>query len=294
MSYLKDVKSVSNRVKTDFVDHCIIDNPVKSFHFRKIAVAAKYDIKQRRGMANTIQTCRFNRKSAYHFTFTWTPGTITITGDIGSITLMHYQAMANFEDALEWILEGDHDYLLTKSDKKQRFDQDATATTIIQMLNEPLLDQKHDREDLIQWKNSKEDYASDEEWIADKPKTIFTPFEFQQDLHFATTASLHRLWQIDEDWSFWLNLWMIYEGSSYLGNPISCDPTEIQTASFRKEMREWILSECEDPHGAANLQHNIGFDDPYIAYEWEWRDLYLIEAAKYACKAIMDASNSSS
>jgi hypothetical protein len=81
------------------------------------------------------------RKGAhYWYTVTWSyPGVLTVSGDIGSITLTHYHAMDSWVAAAEWIGDnGDHHYLLEKSNHKQVYDPEQTLENIVQWADEEI------------------------------------------------------------------------------------------------------------------------------------------------------------
>ncbi len=74
----------------------------------------------------------------YWFRVTWCPGSLLLSGDVGEILLTHYHAMPTWEEAVEWVNNACHGYLMQKSNKEREFDEEETVKQIILMANEYL------------------------------------------------------------------------------------------------------------------------------------------------------------
>jgi hypothetical protein len=97
--------------------------------------------------------------SAYWFFLTWTPGHLSLVGDIGEVTLTS-PACDTLENALAWAHRGDVDYLIGKSDKDRcaHLDVRATYDMIVALANEAA----RPDERLAGWREFK---ASREDWM---------------------------------------------------------------------------------------------------------------------------------
>lgn len=63
------------------------------------------------------------------YTVTWTPGVLSLSGDLGDLTVTHYGAMGSLEGAVSWIgRNSDLGYLLSKSDAKEQYDPEHTLS----------------------------------------------------------------------------------------------------------------------------------------------------------------------
>lgn len=72
----------------------------------------------------------------YWFRVTWCPGSLMVSGDVGEIVLTHYQAMPTWQEAVKWVRGACHGYLMQKSNKERKFDEEDTIKQIIHMANE--------------------------------------------------------------------------------------------------------------------------------------------------------------
>lgn len=88
-------------------------------------------------------------RRAYWFDIVWTPGILSISGDMQSLTLTHFQAMPTWVDAVSWIKHSDIDYLLEKSNAAQEYDHERTVSKLVEIANED----QHYYEDASVWKD---------------------------------------------------------------------------------------------------------------------------------------------
>lgn len=70
--------------------------------------------------------------SIYAYCLTWAPGSMTLSGDLGEMVLIHYQAMPTFEEAVNWAATGDLDYLLSKSNRRKVVHRERTIQGVIE------------------------------------------------------------------------------------------------------------------------------------------------------------------
>ena len=76
--------------------------------------------------------------SHFAYSVTWAyPGSLSLAGDIGELTITHYNAMPTWWNAVHWFSGNrDHDYHLGKSNATKEYDADATIAEIIHQLEE--------------------------------------------------------------------------------------------------------------------------------------------------------------
>lgn len=74
----------------------------------------------------------------YWFKVTWTPGAIHIMGDVGELTVVHYQAMKTWREAVEWMDGTCFEYVMGKTNVKKEFDIEETTKFIIERADDDL------------------------------------------------------------------------------------------------------------------------------------------------------------
>lgn len=94
----------------------------------------------------------------YGFFITFSPGVLTLSGDVGELVITHYHAMPTLEAALQWLDGIEFSYLMGKSSAKQEYSPTASAKCAVAMANEDLK------------------YDDDRRW-----KKLFQIFEFDLD-----------------------------------------------------------------------------------------------------------------
>lgn len=87
---------------------------------------------------------------AYSYTVTWTPGHLTISGDIGECAFTHWAAMRDsWEQARDWVRESDIDYLLGKSNARREYNYEASVRQLIEIADED----QHGWGDAVVWRS---------------------------------------------------------------------------------------------------------------------------------------------
>lgn len=125
-----------------FAQHVITDAPCQSWH-----VGAP------------------NGSSIYYFTITWTPGFLTISGDVGEATYEAYGLCPSAASAAAWARTADLDYMTRKSTHKKVYDPYATARTVVRYAYEEFRDGLRDPRRRILHGRDLEDY--DRAWVKD-------------------------------------------------------------------------------------------------------------------------------
>lgn len=275
MSYKNKKSDALARSVEWLSEHIMSDSPVRSFRFRK------------------------EDTSAYHFTLTWTPGQLVLTGDCGELTLTHYHAMSKFQEAISWATGPDFDYLLGKSSAKEVYDSDETLKQIMHFLNEEPINillgsQTWDRDthklvrrkngllyELRDWRKtmaawekagSPEDEEPEEKPVLDRFSERLSAYREDNDR-----------WHVPDGWEAWFSAWKAFERDNF-----SDHPNMVLTAAGRREIKEWIESKCESEDGAANLCHEMGYDDYYGTRNYTWHAFFQIACIQHGCRMILE------
>lgn len=66
----------------------------------------------------------------YGFKLVWTQGMFALTGDLGELQVVHYNALYDLEASLQWLANGEFDYIMSKTPEKKVFDVDLTLDFI--------------------------------------------------------------------------------------------------------------------------------------------------------------------
>ncbi|WP_376957687.1 hypothetical protein ABNQ39_11200 [Azospirillum sp. A26] len=231
----------------------------------------------------------------YWFTVTWSyPGILNVGGDIGEITLTHYNAMNTWVNAASWVHRGDYDYLLGKSSLRPEFDPDATYDALVEDLVREAKSSLIDRRDALrEWR---EDMRAENEprtpeawedpdecgpfWI-DRPeplRCVFSPeYGWMSALDQDREAKTH--WpgrdtvkvEAPEGWEGWLRL---YNAVGECWNK----PDEIFTAKGRRSLLDTLRGRLDDRDGAVDLCVNLGGGDFYGSYGWSHHAINMIAA----------------
>lgn len=82
--------------------------------------------------------CFRPRTSAYRFSVTWYPGTLVVTGDIGSAIYETWPGFNTVDKAVEFVKTAKFDYLTSKSNIQKIYDREATTKHIVRYIYEYL------------------------------------------------------------------------------------------------------------------------------------------------------------
>lgn len=69
--------------------------------------------------------------SCYAFRITWAPGTLAVSGDVGSAVYEVWPAFNTLDGAIDLVSSAGFDYLAAKSGAKKEFDRDETVAHLI-------------------------------------------------------------------------------------------------------------------------------------------------------------------
>lgn len=217
----------------------------------------------------------------YAFSLTWTPGSLSLAGDCGELTMTHYNALWTLEEGLRWAATSDIYYLLSKTRLQETFDRDATVRDIVQMANEQAISaRKSLREELQGWRRERPDpyawydrYECDYvDWLNDRPtdNSVWTTYVRPQ-ARFEYKDMEERV-VVADGWELWNAI------RRELGNrDVGC----IHTAKGRKELIELLHHEIETEHHAYEFCYaKLGLDDYRACYEWRFHDLLQVECIR--------------
>lgn len=215
------------------------------------------------------KTWRFGRpgSTTYAFWMTWTPGTLTIDGDIGSLTLTQYHAIGkDVRKALEWLVTSDSQYLLGKSEVKLEYDVEESAKAVIAYLNEKdigALRQFHD--EMREWRKAGQSLAPDSEY------------------------------EDRDEWMFWKprrGLRGLYDGWKSASRILNLSQPGAIIGTTQRAWREEVADSIQDeaemgPSVFAEFQHQLGIDEPYIVNVYPQQSWLQVAAMQKAARAII-------
>ncbi|MCR5943503.1 hypothetical protein FG152_22230 [Ochrobactrum sp. XJ1] len=296
MSYRERKNHAVTSAERDLGGHIIRDGLVRSFRFNSL-YTDKFSKLERKGdypFASHVrsESGKYANNSNCAFTLTWTPGKMVITGDCGELTLTHYQAMGDFEDAISWALHSDFDYLLGKSNQGREYDRDATWAWFKEYLNEEVLDA----------------VLGSRDWATKKRNPRFSQRKEIRDWQKSRPKWNKRAGQTKADFEDEMRWWIDDRPPHVFSDP-TCDAWEHwnqlrdafsiyeeQYDVTKSKDRHLLLGEAETwfetEHDACDfLYRKIGFDDPCISHDYPWRSYYLIACIQHGCRMIQKQLN---
>jgi hypothetical protein len=327
-SYYAETKASAVASAAEWLgDHTIKDGLVRSFRFHgfstnlkvgKPEVIAPYPFGK---LAPPVEGAGFGYTSSYAFTLTWTPGTLHLSGDVGELTLTHYHAMANFDEAISWALSSDFDYLLGKSDKRPVYNRDETLKAFRHYIYEEVRDEMFGRMstryrgkdvdgkaiyepyhtggalgDLRAWRREKpvwtkcrragmtrKDFEAElKYWQDDKPRVLYLE-ERKNDPYRSFD------WRNDSPSEFWdypecldrLIRLYIHFNKHWQGNI-----EDLLTHEGRWRLWDEVESKMDSEDGAADVAYGVYGDDPCITRTYTWHDFFMIACIQHGCRMI--------
>lgn len=242
--------------------HVIKEEPVRSFRFHGHYTDKKYDKGAETVRPGFItftptQSVKFAYTSTYCFTLTWTPGHMTIVGDLGELTVVHYNAMPTLEAACDWLQSSDYDYLLSKTKVSKAFDREQTVDDLWRLMIEELPEQdKYYAQALDEhaaerpkWRKrdgmSKADYEQELKcWEEDHPRINYGFRETKRPSYLNKNLWSEEEeigWTIPEGYRLIARAWHdLHDG--YYG--LDSDPNSLMTPAGRQALNEAIHRYC--------------------------------------------------
>ena len=240
-------------------------------------------------------------------TLTWTPGTLTLSGDVAEAVLSHCSALSEFEPGLRWVERGSINYLLEKSNLNDKvLDREATAESLIEDANAEALyaaqarrDERNANrraesygdaiwaQDMAWWHLTRNgpaprlyDYLPEPDW-RDAPKPQFVK---RDPGPIATRFDVETKWDIPDGWDQWFR---IYNRFGML-----FDPNQILKSAERRATAEELVSEMTSPDMSADEVAEICTlvcpGDYYGTYVSDPRSVYLVSVLRTAAGLVLD------
>lgn len=290
--------------------HVMVDEPVRSFRFHAHNISRSYD-KGRRDLRPGFATfepkegAKFSYTSFYAFNLTWTPGHMTLVGDLGTLTIVHYNAMPTLEQACEWLLNPDYGYLLSKTKLEQAFDKDLTIDRLWGEMIENVEEYAAELEGHIaQWEREKpkwrkrdgmtrEDYEQElEYWKGDDPRLEyhFRREEPPRYLHDRTlwTEAQRDGWHVPDGFELIYRCWKYFREHHY---GVDADPNSLFTAEGREALKEalenWADGEATDVI-ITWIVRDLCYDDYYGEYDYPSQAYFQLAAIQHGARMILD------
>jgi len=233
--------------------------------------------------------------SIYAYSLIWSPGTLALAGDIGELTITHYQALRDFRDGLAWAASSDFHYLLGKSSRRCSFDRAGTADDIVHMANEQAVGSwRAYADDLRVWRRDRPDprvpaaiyqgaepdeeaaerWDSVQQWAADRPRLDF--FDL-----LGRWGGERPERRAPDGWRLWDRL--RFELCDWVPE------RDIFTAAGRRQIRHELEMHLGDggPEHSATLCSRLGLDDYYGTERYSFHDILQAEAIIRGARQIL-------
>lgn len=287
--------------------HVMVEEPVRSFRFHAHYVKKTYskgNETRRPGFITftPVEGAQFQYTSTYAFTLTWTPGHMTIVGDLGELVVVHYHAMPTLEEACNWLQTPDFDYLLSKTKQKREFDRDQTVKDIWDMISEEATQHlKYYQEELARheaekpkWRKrdgmTKADFEAEmKSWEGDHPRHSygFTKCSQPDYLNRNLWSESQKIgWDIPDGFDLVARAWHSLRDESYCS---ITDPNDLLAEDGLEELHSDIDSFCRDS-GEEDIQywcyHTLDRDWSGT-YEYPQHAFFQIAAIQFGCQMIL-------
>jgi len=264
----------------------------KSISWHLNAVRTGWEWKPVAGGQNSVRK-REHYQSAYAYAVTWTPGTLTLSGDLGEFTITHWNAMPTVEEAITFVARADFSYLMSKSNVKEEYDADLTAAFILETANQNvsardlLKEERRYRKErlraLCHWDCDETMWAAGvaEGHATEESRPLLEDYLPDPD-SFDRWTTL-KCWkrkktglswpflekivtEAPDGWELWLSLYEHYEPDDR-----GMGPDCIFHAWARMELRESLRNDLQD-RGAESATRDViqalGIDDYYGSYAY--------------------------
>lgn len=198
----------------------------------------------------------------YSFAVTWTPGTLVLSGDLGELTVTHWNAMSTMEHAVRWMLGASFGYIISKSDAKEVYDSAGTRADILRMANEEPLESLRSYHQELQ--QARREYNADlaSAIAAEEPAP-----EFKDYLDSVRTDPRVVIYdhgsraesRLDDCWATWRALYKFRWASNR-----GCETL------MTREGRHVLLKslDLDNTSEAADISRAMRWDDYYGSYEY--------------------------
>lgn len=249
---------------------------------------------------------RFRRadgRFAYAFNLTWVPGTVSLSGDVGEISIVHYHALSSFREGMEWLAEAEYDYLMGKaSPREEVLDHDQTTQTILEMANSELRDallaRRSEIHDFIRakaaahqdWGEACQAWADFHIEGEDAPKLEdYMPdrSDYVSELSFVRKPGFYE--DIDErripdGYGVWFSIWKALHNENQ-----AYEPEDIFSAAGRRQIAEDLRDYLAGGGAEQTAQFcsDAGLSDYYGSMKYNDRSVWQIEALRHGARMIL-------
>lgn len=262
---------------------------------------------------------RFRRADgsfAHAFTITWVPGTVSLSGDLGELSIVHYHALRTFREGMEWIASADYDYLMGKaSPRDEVFDPEGSVRFVVEMANSYLRDTLLEKRSEVQayvrarnaareeWSEAFESWAEErdadggvvdpaprlEDFLPERADYVSTPSLFMKPGCENRSPEVF-LDDIDakllpDGYRIWFRIWKALRNNDE--GPY--DPSSIFTSAGRREIVEALDNYLSDggEHRAAEFCVAAQIEDYYGSSKYKDRSVWQIEAFRHGARMIL-------
>lgn len=279
--------------------------------YEKIKGWAKQEYASHQMSGGKCVSKRFRRadgRSHYHFNITWVPGTVSLSGDVGELSLVHYAALKDFRAGMEWIAGGAYDYLMGKAAGRHReYDREGTVDFLVELANGEIIDAiKNRRDELRCYRQARAPartrYCADyDEWFdlgMVGPAPVYEDYEIPDQADFVTDLEFVRVGEAGARWPhydprriddrklpgnchLWFAMWNELDATR--------DPQDIFTAKGRREIRDALEQHLAagGQETAAEFASEIGLTDYYGSEKWVEQTVWQIEALRHGARMIL-------
>ena len=326
--YAEMVRKTKESAARDFGHHMIRDGLVRSFRFNGSTVTRELErppIPFPIGkMKNTfVEKANISLSSNYAFTLTWTPGHLTLAGDVGEMVITHYHAMPTLEEATHWALSSDFDYLLSKSDKKKVYNRDETLKQFKAYVYEEVREEMFGRwsqryagndengkptykryhtggvlGELRAWRKQEPTWnkcrragmkraefeAELKYWQEDKPRVLY--LEERKRGRFDTPYFKFGEDRPSDFWEYPDCLDRLVRLYLHFNQHWQGDIKGLLTNKGRWKLWEEVDRAMDSENAAYEVAYGVYGDDPYVSRTYTWRDFYQITAIQHGCRMI--------
>ncbi|WP_141105041.1 hypothetical protein [Rhizobium sp. R339] len=288
----------------------MVEEPVKSFRFHMHSVDKKVTKRQEGAypflrVLPPAEGAQFKYNSTYAYTLTWTPGHMTIVGDIGELTVVHYNAMPTLEAACNWLQSSDYDYLLSKTNVQREFQRGATIDDIWQTIAQEALpsiraiDEECAAYEKEKPKWRKRDGMTKDEfeqelryWKEDQPRIQYR-FEEVERPTYLENRNLWRQcerdgWRVPEGFYWAFRAWTELKDGHY---GLDSDPNLLMSAEGMAGLEDALRSRLD---GLAEdeilgwVYRDLGFEDYSSIREYSHHAFFQIAAIQHGARMILD------
>jgi hypothetical protein len=288
---------INQEAAKELRNHVAVEMPSRAFHFYQPVPVRRYVPLKRK------EITRFSPSSTFAFTLTWAPGVLSLSGDVGELSIVHYSTLDTFEDGIRWTLKADYDYLMGKSGVQKVYDPQATYESILKdanrnvitaLMGEHVFNRKLQRyvmsggfrDDMRSYREGVNEAVVDFEkataaWQDGDRSTEqpvlkdFMPFDPRENDEYRDFQSTNG-----KVWRDWLLLW------EHLGNG---DQENIFKAQCRREIRSHLRDLCDNQHELVEMMHEMGYEDYYGTDIYPDRSRWQVAAIKHGCQLLVDS-----